>query len=115
MTTEEKFEGWAILEIMGHQRFAGHISSQTVGGQSFVRLDVPEVDEHTPAFSKLFGGSSVYCITPVSEEVARLSAEGMKRSPLNVYDLPDEARRKLTQAAISYDTGSEDYDDGEPF
>lgn len=43
MSTETKptFEGWAILELMGHRRLAGHISEAQIGGASFIRIDVP--------------------------------------------------------------------------
>ena len=39
--SEEAFEGWAILELMGHRRLAGYLREQTVSGASFLRLDVP--------------------------------------------------------------------------
>jgi len=28
----EKFERWCILEIMGHQRYAGLVCEQSIGG-----------------------------------------------------------------------------------
>lgn len=45
---------WAIVEIFGHSRYAGTIDEHQIGGCSFVRVDVPEIDGQ-PAFSKLFG------------------------------------------------------------
>ena len=39
---------WAIVEIFGHQRIAGFLSEQTIGGQSFVRVDVPDLPGDTP-------------------------------------------------------------------
>ena len=38
---EKAFEQWAIVEIFGHQRIAGKVTEQTIGGCSFVRVDVP--------------------------------------------------------------------------
>lgn len=105
----DKFEQWCILEIMGHQRYAGLVSEQALGGASFVRIDVPECDR-VPAFSKMFGASSIYCITPVSEDVARMTAKGLRRTPLQVYDLPAEVRERLLTPAIGHDG---DDDDGE--
>jgi hypothetical protein len=81
---ESTFDSWAIVEIMGHQRYAGRVTEETIGGCSFVRVDVPEVDGR-PAFSKLFGQASIFCITPVAEEVARKSAGAFKTSPVVVY------------------------------
>jgi hypothetical protein len=75
MTDQPKsFDEWAILEIMGHQRFSGRVSEQAIGGASFVRVDVPETKRDKP-FSKFFGASSIFCITPVSEATARAAAE----------------------------------------
>lgn len=35
------FEGWAILELMGHRRLGGYVSEATVAGAGFLRIDVP--------------------------------------------------------------------------
>jgi hypothetical protein len=85
------FNQWAILEIMGHQTFAGMVSEQTIGGASFVRVDVPAVD-NLQAFTKLFGASSIYCITPVTEDVAIARAKTLRQQPMAFYDLPAEIR-----------------------
>lgn len=110
----EKFEQWCILEIMGHNRYAGLVSEQSLGGSSFVRIDVPECNGQA-AFSKLFGAGSIYCITPVTEEVARMTAEGLRQTPLQVYDFPAEVRERLQRPAISqrrlYDDEGEPLDD----
>jgi hypothetical protein len=96
----DKFEQWCILEIMGHQTYAGMVTEQCIGGASFVRIDVPESDS-IPAFSKCFGAASIYCITPVTEEVARMRAKSLRQAPLSVYDLPAEIRQRLAAPAIS--------------
>jgi hypothetical protein len=112
-----RFDEWCILEIMGHQCYAGRVTEQTIGGSSFVRIDVPEVDG-IPAFSKLFGAGSVYCITPVSVDVAMLRARSLRRSPMSVWDLPDDIKAKLREPApalpspASYDD-EEDDDEGD--
>lgn len=40
-TEPAAFEGWVILELMGHRRLAGHLQEKQIGGASFLRLDVP--------------------------------------------------------------------------
>lgn len=79
---DSKFEQWAILEIMGHQRYAGLVSEQAIGGTAFVRLDVPGYEENQP-FTKLFGSSAIYAMTFVTEETARQAAKGFLHRPID--------------------------------
>lgn len=80
----EPFDQWAIVEIMGHQRFAGRVTEQAVGGTNFVRVDVPEVGECQP-FTKLFGSAAIYAITPVDEETARGAAGQLRQRPMDEF------------------------------
>ncbi len=41
----DKFEQFAIVELFGHQIIAGLVSEQVIGGQGFVRVDVPTIGE----------------------------------------------------------------------
>jgi hypothetical protein len=93
MSEEPKFETWAIVEIMGHSRYAGYLSEQAVGGCSFVRVDVPEIvasNDHDarPAFTKLFGQASVFCITPCTEATAREAAKSFRSRAMQMFELP---------------------------
>lgn len=67
------FEEWGIVEVMGHQRFAGHLTEQTICGVSFLRVDVPAIGNR-PAFSKMIGAGAIFAITPTTEEAARAAA-----------------------------------------
>lgn len=99
----EKFETWALLEIMGHQQYAGLVTEQVVAGQAFIRIDIPANEEDgVVAFTKLFGPSSVYSISPIEETAARALARSLKKVPLTVWELPDEVRRAIasTQKAL---------------
>lgn len=102
----EKFDQFAIVEVMGHQSYAGRVTEETVGGSSFVRVDVPAVGDKQ-AFSKLFGASSIYCITPVDEETARAAAGSFNKQPLDEWS----ARRMLNlpdpQREIGYENDAE--------
>lgn len=97
----EAFESWAIVEIMGHQTYAGKVSEQVIGGSSFVRVDIPDTKEQ-PAFTKLFGSGSIYCITPTTEVVAKALAERHSRPPVSLYDLPHEWQEKISSRALSH-------------
>lgn len=109
--TDQKVDFWGIVEVMGHRSFSGRVSEQVIGGQSFVRVDVPEVDGK-PAFSKLFGSGAIYCISPVTEELARARAAQSYEAPVSVYDLPQEWREKIN--ARSLPAPEDDYDIDEP-
>lgn len=37
------YEGWAILELIGHRRLAGEVSEVTMYGSSMLRIDVPSL------------------------------------------------------------------------
>lgn len=98
METEQaaaKFEQWAVVEIMGHQKYAGLVSEQPLAGTNLLRIDVPAIGERL-AFTKLFGGGSIFCITPCSEEAARSVAARCHEAPVTVY-------APSVQRAIGYD------------
>lgn len=91
MTDQKSFETWAIVEVMGHRQFAGFVSEQAIGGVSFVRIDTPEVfknGEHFPAFTKLLGASSIYAISPCTEETARAFAAQLQQRSFATYEAP---------------------------
>lgn len=64
---ETTFEGWAILELMGHRKLAGYLSEHEIAGKGFIRIDVPT----EPPATQLYSPAAVYAITPTTEEVAR--------------------------------------------
>ena len=83
------FEGWAILELMGHRRLAGWVSETMIAGGSFVRIDVPG-ETNAPDFSatQFYSPSAVYCITPTTEEIAKGVAVGNRPMPVTRWELP---------------------------
>lgn len=87
MTDQQKLETWAIVEIMGHQRFAGYVSERAIGGASLLQVDVPECDGRA-AFTKLIGVGSIYAITPCTEETARAAAQHYRTRAFHEYELP---------------------------
>lgn len=91
---ELRFDQWCLLEIMGHQRYAGRVTEQTIGGQAFLRIDIPAAGPQPP-FTKFFSAGSVYAITPTTEELARGIAAELQHAPIGIYDLPAEMQEKL--------------------
>jgi hypothetical protein len=92
-----KFQQWCIVDVFGHQRFAGLVTEETVAGAAFLRIDIPATGKQV-AFTKLFSPSSVYSITPTTEELATAIAVSINNAPIAVYDLPAEMRAKLQAA-----------------
>lgn len=124
MTEQQAFETWAIVEVMGHARFAGYVSEQALGGANFVRVDVPEVpaDQYygpRPAFTKLFGAGSIYSITPCDEQVARHAAKEFRARPVTCVAMPEAPRLTSAETSASLpvdfdeDAGAVDEEDDE--
>lgn len=102
---QNKFEQWAIVELFGHSRIAGLLTEQTIGGSSFVRIDVPEYvseGQTFPAVTRLLGNASIYGITFVDEATATIASREIRYQPVSVWSLrrgleglPADARRDL--------------------
>jgi hypothetical protein len=120
---QSSFEGWAILEIFGHQRYAGFVKTEVFGTASMFRLDVPALEERTrvtkragsvdgqwapagttvkesatPGYSKLFGVGAIYCLTPCTQEAALAAVEEIQPRALMLVSLPEG--KTLAAAAI---------------
>lgn len=66
--TAPAFEGWVLLELMeGDLRLAGWLTEATIGGGSFLRLNIPA----EPPATHFYAPAAVYAITPTDEETAR--------------------------------------------
>jgi hypothetical protein len=88
----DKFETWAIVELFGHNKIAGKVSEQTIGGSSMVRVDVPDT-EASPAFTRLLNVSAIYAINPVTEEVAVGYAGRLQSKPIEAWDAREVLKR----------------------
>jgi hypothetical protein len=116
----ERFEQWAIVEVMGHRRFAGFVTEAAIGGASFVRVDIPEVfcgGENLPAFTKLLGAASIYAISPCTEETARAFAASFAQRSFATYEAPrlpapaEEVCHECCRPMTTCMCGPEDYED----
>lgn len=71
------FEGWAILELIGHRHLAGRVSEATVAGAAFIRIDVPHPNDSTLfRATHFYSPTAVRAITPTSMETACAIARG---------------------------------------
>jgi len=87
MTAETKFETWALVELFGHARIVGLVTEQSIGGASFIRVDVPKPDGTTD-FTRLFGSSAIYAISPITKDLAVRMAQVASARPVEAYEIP---------------------------
>lgn len=86
MTADSKVFGqWAIVEMFGHRRLAGFVTTEEIGGATFFRIDVP--GENGFAATQYYSPSSVYCLTPTTEEIACAVAASSQPEPVHRWEL----------------------------
>lgn len=85
MNENIKFDEWCILELLGHRRVAGRVSEVSIGGGSFLRIDIPMKDGSTS--TQFYSPGSIYCITPTTEEIARTLSVEYQPEPVSRWDL----------------------------
>lgn len=105
--SEETFNEWAVLELFGHQRIAGRVTSEQIGGASFVRVDVPDAANGIN-LTKFLNPTAIYSITPVDENVARAAALNCNAAPIQRYELQELAR---TRSLPGFDDEAGEQDD----
>lgn len=113
-TQQAKFEGWAIVEVFGHQRYVGHVTTEAFGAAVMFRVDVPALEPRqrvtkspeylgnqyvpagttvnegaVPGYTKLFGVGAIYGITPCTQDAAMKAVDEMHRRPLMKISVPE--------------------------
>lgn len=72
---EPELKSWALVELFGHQRIVGFLTQQTFGSGVLFRVDVPDLLKdgkvQRRGFTRYFGLSAIYSITPVDEQTVR--------------------------------------------
>ncbi len=100
---QPEVKGFALVELFGHQRIVGYLTQQTFGSGVLFRVDVPDLLKQTKVvrkgFTRYFGLSAIYSITPVDEETVRELLPSIDGTP---------AARPLSLSSFS----RRDYDDG---
>lgn len=103
------FEGWAIVELMGHRKLAGRVSEQPIAGASLLRIDVPGEGDAVVA-TQFYSPAAIYCITPTTEAIARQVANSYQPAPVSPWEL---TQRPALPARVARDDAFDDQDDGE--
>jgi len=108
MEIESSFKQWAIVELMGHIRIAGLVTEAEMFGSKLGRVDVPNGEGFTTQF---FNGSSLYRLTPTTEEIARSVAKGTQPEPVYRWELPEVKQITTSdppEAEYPYDDDDDD-------
>jgi hypothetical protein len=88
---ETTFEGWALLELMGHRKLAGFVREVSIAGAGFIRIDVPGVQGgviETTLATQFYAPGAVYAVTPITEDLARRFALRCQPEPVTRWELP---------------------------
>lgn len=118
MEGQSNFTGWGVVELMGHGREIGYVTTEVYGAACLFRIDTPELLEReyvltqpefaetspghrqwcaagtkvkrpaVPARSRLVSPGALYALNPCSEEAARAAIEATAVRPLIAIDVP---------------------------
>lgn len=76
------FEGWAIVEQMGHKTIAGFVREVQLAGVAMLRIDVPGPEGTAePIASQFIHASTLYALTPTAEAIVRKMAARTNVTP----------------------------------
>jgi hypothetical protein len=106
-SAQPDFDCWAMVELMGHQKIAGRVTEKTIAGASFLQVDVPD-EQGATQYTRFYAPGAVYCLNPLSRQIAIAWAVANKPAPVAIYDLKRLAADKPVGAG---DENSEDNDD----
>lgn len=90
----DKYEGWSILELMGHRRLPGYVKVVQLGGTPMFQIDIPTDPKPVTQF---YSGASIYCLTPTTEDIARALAK-------KIYDAGPVSRYEIEHLLPPVDT-----------
>jgi hypothetical protein len=133
---QSKFEGWAVVEVFGHQRYAGFVTTETFGQAALFRVDVPPLDERdrvlkhyeyvegknvppgstvkeaaVQGYTKYFGPGAIYALTPCTQEAAVKAVEAIQPRTISVVALAPKPALAGAVAGDGDDDGADDYDE----
>lgn len=68
--TQTAYEGWALIELMGHRTRVGKVSEAEIYGGKLIRIDIPINDLNGEFVTEYYGCGSIYSLRPISEDLA---------------------------------------------
>lgn len=80
------YEGWSILELLGHRRLAGYVHEEEIAGHGMLRIEIPGEGAQVEA-TQFYSPAALYCLTPTTEEIARAVAKQSHPEPVQPWEL----------------------------
>jgi len=82
--------GWALLELFGHQRIVGRLTTQTLGVNVMFRVDVPDLTKNGAVirrgFTRYYSPAAVYSVSPVDEQAVREMLPFISGEPVKEWE-----------------------------
>lgn len=85
----EQLEQWALVELMGHRRMAGRVALDERFGAPMLRVDVFVGPAPEAAVTTFNAPAALYCVTPISESMARRFSTQNVPQPISKWELPE--------------------------
>ncbi len=90
----EPISFYAVVDLFGHNRKIGKLSTVNTGVELLYRIEIPTKDGGF--VTEFFGKGAIYSIQPMTEEACRIIAERTAPpSPINYFDLPTDWREAI--------------------
>jgi hypothetical protein len=90
----EELKSWALVELFGHARLVGLVTSNPIELPGTIRVDVPDLLKNgevaRKGFTRYFGRSAIYSLTPCDEETVRKLLPSVDGAPSRPYHLQEE-------------------------
>ncbi len=100
---EQAYNGWAIVELMGHRTRPGKVQEVESYGSKMLQVDIPISDEDF--VTEFYSAPALYSIRPCTEEIARTKAGYSYHDPRPVRPVDYRPEKALTHDA---DAGDDD-------
>lgn len=122
------YAGWAIVDVLGHQRFVGYVTTEYFGTTAFFRVLTPEraqrdrvveqsewpggwgtihngstvTESSEPSSERFIGAGSIYQLTPASK--TRVMALLDEIDPRTVIAVKDRDGKSIEKPKLTEDT-----------
>jgi hypothetical protein len=135
---QNHLETWAVVELMGHQKEVGFVTTQYYGTACMFKIDVPELPEREktlerpkwigeklapigtvinlaaqPGRTRMVGVSSVYALNPCDRETAIAVIEETSSREIKIVSLASSKQLPLTSQEPEEQDSDDEEDDEE--